>query len=143
MCPAKGYVSQGQAHSQAKVQFWFSVIAATVGFLYILYATQRAADGTWAIVGNVLPGAVIDAVAFLFFRQAEQTRERATALYDRLRQDRQSEKANSIVDTIDDKYVKSLVKAQIALHMSGLSPKELNLQIEKAVTHGGNANDPE
>lgn len=119
-----------QALSQAKVQFWFSVVAATTGFLYILYAAQRTADGTWAIAANTLPGVVIDAVAFLFFRQAEQTRERATELYDRLRQDRQTEKAYSIVDSIDDWYTRSMVKAQIALHMSGLSPKVLDLQSE-------------
>lgn len=117
-----------QALSQAKVQFWFSVAAATVGFAYILVAATRASDGTLAIVLNSLPGVVIDAVAFLFFKQAEQTRERATALYDRLRQDSQIEGAREMVESIDDVQIRSLVKAQIALHMSGLSPKELDLQ---------------
>jgi hypothetical protein len=117
-----------QALSQAKVQFWFSVAAATVGFAYILFATLRADDGTLSVVLNTLPGIVIDAVAFLFFRQAEQTRERATALYDRLRQDSQIEGAREMVESIDDVQIRSLVKAQIALHMSGLSPKELDLQ---------------
>lgn len=117
-----------QALSQARVQFWFSVTAASVGFIYILYAATRASDGTVAVILNTLPGVVIDAVAFLFFRQAEQTRERATALYDRLRQDSQVENAQRMVESIDDIQVRSLVKAQIALHMSGLSPKELDLQ---------------
>ena len=117
-----------QALSQAKVQFWFSVAAATVGFIYILYAASRTTDGQLAVVINTLPGVVIDAVAFLFFRQAEQTRERATALYDRLRQDSQIEGAREMVESIDDIQIRSLVKAQIALHMSGLSPKELDLQ---------------
>ncbi len=117
-----------QALSQARIQFWFSVVAATVGFAYILVAATRANDGTLAIVLNSLPGVVIDAVAFLFFKQAEQTRERATALYDRLRQDSQVEGAREMVESIDDIQIRSLVKAQIALHMSGLSPKELDLQ---------------
>ncbi|MGZ5054900.1 MAG: TRADD-N-associated membrane domain-containing protein [Methylobacter sp.] len=117
-----------QALSQARIQFWFSVVAATVGFAYILLAATRASDGTLAIVLNSLPGVVIDAVAFLFFKQAEQTRERATALYDRLRQDSQVEGAREMVESIDDIQIRSLVKAQIALHMSGLSPKELDLQ---------------
>lgn len=117
-----------QALSQARVQFWFSVTAASIGFFYILYAATRASDGTFAVVLNTLPGVVIDAVAFLFFRQAEQTRERATALYDRLRQDSLVENAQRMVESIDDLQVRSLVKAQIALHMSGLSPKELDLQ---------------
>lgn len=117
-----------QALSQAKVQFWFSVAAATVGFGYILVAATRAGDGTLAVVLNSLPGVVIDAVAFLFFKQAEQTRERATALYDRLREDSLVEGAREMVESIDDVQIRSLVKAQIALHMSGLSPKELDLQ---------------
>lgn len=117
-----------QALSQARVQFWFSVTAASVGFIYILYAATRASDGTLAVILNTLPGVVIDAVAFLFFRQAEQTRERATALYDRLRQDSLVENAQRMVESIDEIQVRSLVKAQIALHMSGLSPKELDLQ---------------
>lgn len=117
-----------QALSQAKIQFWFSVVAATVGFCYILVAATRATDGTLAVVLNSLPGVVIDAVAFLFFKQAEQTRERATALYDRLREDSQVEGAREMVESIDDVQIRSLVKAQIALHMSGLSPKELDLQ---------------
>jgi hypothetical protein len=125
-----------QALSQARVQFWFSVVAATIGFAYILFAASRTADGSLSIVLNVLPGVVIDAVAFLFFKQAEQTRERATALYDRLRQDSQVEGAREMVESIDDLQIRSLVKAQIALHMSGLSPKELDLQTGLPKTDG-------
>ncbi len=117
-----------QALSQARVQFWFSIVAATVGFAYILFAATRTMDGSFNVTLNVLPGVVIDAVALLFFKQAEQTRERATALYDRLRQDSQIENAREIVESINDVHVRSLVKAQIALHMAGLNPKELDLQ---------------
>lgn len=117
-----------QALSQAKIQFWFSVSAATVGFFYILLAAYQTTEGSIAIILNVLPGVVIDAVAFLFFKQAEQTRERATALYDRLRQDNQIEDARELVESIEDLRIRSLVKAQIALHMSGLNPKEIDLQ---------------
>lgn len=125
-----------QALSQARVQFWFSVVAATVGFGYILFAAVRTSDGSLSVVLNVLPGVVIDAVALLFFKQAEQTRERATALYDRLRQDSQIESARAMVESIDDIHVRSLVKAQIALHMTGLSPKELDLQSQGRPTGG-------
>jgi len=116
-----------QALSQAKVQFWFSVGAATVGFAYILYAASTVE--VQSVVGymKILPGVVIDAVAALFFRQAEQTRERATALYDRLRQDKQVSRAEAMVASIEDTTIRSAVKAQIALHMAGLAPKEIDL----------------
>ncbi|EHH2451570.1 hypothetical protein MPV89_004459 [Vibrio vulnificus] len=116
-----------QALSQAKVQFWFSVVAATVGFGFIIYsATSVNLDNLESLL-KIVPGVVIDAVALLFFRQAEQTRERATALYDRLRADNQTRSARDLVESIDDVKIKSTVKAQIALHMAGLKPKEIDL----------------
>jgi hypothetical protein len=69
----------------------------------------------------------VDAIAALFFRQAEQTRQRATELYDRLRTDRQMARAETVVDTIEDLSIRSAVKAQIALHMVGLAPKEIDI----------------
>ena len=116
-----------QALSQARVQFWFSVGAATVGFGYILYAATGIDSKSAVDYMKVLPGVVIDAVAALFFRQAEQTRERATELYDRLRKDRQVSRAESMVASIEDSTIRSAVKAQIALHMAGLTPKEIDL----------------
>ncbi len=116
-----------QALSQAKVQFWFSVIAATVGFIFIIYSASGINIENIASVINILPGAVIDAVALLFFRQAEQTRERATDLYDRLRSDNQMRSAIDIVEGIENISIKSTIKAQIALHMAGLQPKEIDI----------------
>ncbi len=116
-----------QALSQAKVQFWFSVAAATVGFGYIIYSANQVEMTSVVSYMKILPGVVIDVVAALFFRQAEQTRERATDLYDRLRQDRQAARAEAMVASIEDTTIRSAVKAQIALHMAGLEPKEIDL----------------
>ncbi len=116
-----------QALSQAKVQFWFSVVAATAGFVFIIYSASDVTLDNLASTLKILPGVIIDAVALLFFRQAEQTRERATALYDRLRTDNQMRNAKAIVESIEDVQIKSAVKAQMALHMAGLKPKEIDL----------------
>jgi len=122
-----------QALSQARVQFWFSVVAATVGFLYILYAATAFSADNWLTILKTLPGVVIDAVALMFFRQAEQTRERATELYDRLRSDSQAVMAKELLATINDDKVRSVAQAQIALHLSGVATKDLDvaLLIEK------------
>lgn len=116
-----------QALSQAKTQFWFSIIAASVGFVYILGSAMTAGLDQWSSVLKILPGAVIDAVAALFFRQAEQTRQRATDLYDRLRKDSQMGQAQRLLDSIEDKRIKSVAQAQIALHMAGLEQKEIDV----------------
>ena len=69
----------------------------------------------------------MDAVAFLFFRQASETRQRATELYDRLRRDKQMTESLRLVTSIEDLRVRSAVKAQMALHMSGLDPAPIDL----------------
>ncbi|EIM62378.1 TRADD-N-associated membrane domain-containing protein [Desulfobacter postgatei] len=116
-----------QALSQAKVQFWFSIMAATVGFGYILLVAASAGLDQLSSLVKILPGLVIDAVAALFFRQAEQTRQRATDLYDRLRKDSQMSMAQKLLASIEDKKIKSVAQAQIALHMAGLEQKEIDI----------------
>ena len=116
-----------QALSQARAQFWFSVVAATIGFAWILYSGSNIQAENFVTVSKILPGVVMDAVAYLFFRQASETRQRATELYDRLRRDKQLTESVSLVSSIDDIRVRSAVKAQIALHMSGLQPSPIDL----------------
>jgi hypothetical protein len=69
----------------------------------------------------------MDAVAFLSFRQAVETRQRATELYDRLRRDKQMAESSAIVASIEDVRRRSAVKAQLALHVSGREPKPIDL----------------
>src|SRR6266516_3495197 len=116
-----------QALSQAKAQFWFSVFAACVGFAWILYAGADIRAESLSTISRIVPGAVLDAVAFLFFRQASETRQRATELYDRLRRDQQTSDSVALASSIEDLKVRSVVKAQIALHLSGLQPNPIEL----------------
>lgn len=112
-----------QALDQARVQFWFSIAAATVGFsiiLFALFTSLGRQDDSMRLLLGTLPGIAINAVAALFFRQAGETRERATALYDRLRTDRQRSEALSLVESIDSVEVRNAVKAELVLHMAGL-----------------------
>jgi hypothetical protein len=116
-----------QALSQAKVQFWFSLIVAVVGFVWILVTGIQIRVDQLSTLSKVSPGIVMDAIAFLFFKQATATRQRATELFDRLRTDKQAQESLKLVESIDDLKIRSIVKAQIALHMSGLNPKPIDL----------------
>ncbi|SRR5258708_3675053 len=116
-----------QALDQAKAQFWFSITAATVGFAWILYSGASIQADKLVTVSKTFPGVVMDAVAFLFFRQASETRQRATELYDRLRRDKQMSESKSLVGSIEDVRLRSAVLAQLALHMSGLQPNAIDL----------------
>jgi hypothetical protein len=117
----------GQALAQANAQFWFSVGAATVGFGWILYAGVDIKPDNFITVLKTLPGVIMNAVAFLFFKQASETRQRATDLYDRLRRDKQTTESVALVAAIRDDRVRSAVQAQIALHMAGLQPNPIDL----------------
>jgi hypothetical protein len=114
-----------QALFQANMQFWFSVVAATVGFVFIIYRVVATQATDMQIVLDVLPGAIIDAVAALYFTQAQETRRRATDLYDRLREDNKQDEALDLADSIREESVCSAVKAYLALHLAGIDNPDL------------------
>jgi len=110
-----------QALSQAGIQFYFSVVAAAIGFGIIVYIVlTRNTSSEFELVLKSLPGVAISSVAGLFFKQAGETRKRATELYDRLRTDKYMKQAISLVDSIDDFKIKSVIKAQMVLNMAGV-----------------------
>jgi hypothetical protein len=116
-----------QALTQAAAQFWFSVSAATIGFLFIMYvgffySLKRQPQLTLL---NTLPGIAIEAVAALFFKQAEDTRKRATELYDRLRLDDKQTQAITLIESIENQELRDFVKAQWALQIVGLESQPL------------------
>ncbi|KAB8319124.1 hypothetical protein SD81_009420 [Tolypothrix campylonemoides VB511288] len=118
-----------QALTQAAAQFWFSVSAATIGFLFIMYigffySLRRQPHLTLL---NTLPGIAIEAVAALFFKQAEETRKRATELYDRLRLDDKQTQAITLIESIENQELRDFVKAQWALQIVGLEPQPVDL----------------
>lgn len=124
-----------QALDQARIQFWFSIVAAVVGFALIINGVLTSDDKTLDLILRSLPGVTVDAVAALFFKQAAETRERATALYDRLRTDNQQSQAITVVNSIEDSRVRSVVKAQLALHMAGIqsNPGDLSALLLRGI----------
>lgn len=120
-----------QAILQASVQFWFSLIASVVGFIFIIAMIVMANNSQWyEYVFRILPGVVIETVSFLFFKQSSETRERASDFLNRLQNDDQIAKGIVIADSIDDEALKSNIKAQIALHICGIS--ELHIKNDTA-----------
>ena len=110
-----------QALIQSKIQFWFSLIAAVVGFAFIIAMVIFSQSSHWyEYIVNILPGGIIEAVSVLFFSQSRETRERASDFLNRLREDRQYEKAISIIESIDNDDLKAKLKAEISLHLCGI-----------------------
>ncbi|HHV98339.1 MAG TPA: hypothetical protein GXX36_01995 [Clostridiaceae bacterium] len=117
-----------QALSQAGIQFYFSVVAAAIGFGIIAYMVfSKSTSSEFEVVLKSLPGVAISSVAGLFFKQAGETRKRATELYDRLRIDKQMKQAMLLVGSIDDHKVKSLIQAQMVLNLAGVKYDSISM----------------
>jgi hypothetical protein len=109
-----------QAINQANILFWFSLIAAAIGFSLLSYAIIMSPNlNELQLLLRSLPGTMIEIGAGLFFRQARQVRRRATALLDRLRVDRQLADAIALADTISDRRIQNVIKAYLATKMTG------------------------
>ncbi len=116
------YNHHSQALSQSKIQFWFSLIAAVIGFIFIIVMVCLASSNAWyETLIRFLPGAIIEAVSVLFFSQSRETRERSSDFLNRLREDRQYEKGISIAESISDERLRSTLKAEIALRLCGIT----------------------
>lgn len=107
-----------QAIQQSVIQFWFSLIASLVGFIFIIAIIILSDNIQWyEYIVKLIPGIIIEAVSALFFSQAKATRERASDFLNKLREDHQYAKSIDIIDSIEDEKIKSLVKAEIALKL--------------------------
>lgn len=116
-----------QALQQSSVQFWFSIFAASIGFIFIIVMICTSSGSEWyEIIVKILPGTIIDAISVLFFSQAHETRDRAADFYKELTYDKQVAKSIAIADAIEDKAIKATVQARIALHIAGLKDEEIN-----------------
>jgi len=119
-----------QALSQASVQFWFSLVASIIGFIFIIAMIALSNNAQWyEYILKTLPGAIVEVISLLFFSQAKETRARATEFLNKLREDRQFKKSIIVADSIDDEKLRAIVKAKIALHMSGLSEASISFDI--------------
>jgi hypothetical protein len=106
-----------QALEQARTQFKFGIVAAMIGFAYILVRGVFVADIAGAPA--ILPGAIVEVVAVLFLRESREIRQRATDFYDRLQSyDRQLESV-TLVRSIQDVRLQGAAQAFLALHMAG------------------------
>lgn len=111
-----------QALQHSNIQFWFSIVAAVVGFGFIIVMFCTSLDKAWyECATRILPGAIIDAVSLLFFNQAHEARDRSVKFFKELNYDKQISKSVSIADSIEDIDTKSSLKAEIALHIIGLN----------------------
>jgi Cyanobacterial TRADD-N associated 2-Transmembrane domain len=107
--------------AQSKISFWFSLGAATLGFLVIIMGVMFVVTGgigSGSIL-TVTSGTIIDAVAALFFAQSTQARKSMTEFFDKLRIDRQFNESLRLAESMRDGEIKNILKAQLSLFFAG------------------------
>ena len=121
-----------QAIRQSVIQFWFSLIASIVGFIFIIAIIILSDNIEWyEYIVKLIPGIIIEAVSALFFSQAKATREQASDFLNKLREDRQYAKSIDIINSINDEKLKSMVKAEIALNLCKINNSDKIIDIIK------------
>lgn len=114
-----------QALQQSEIQFWFSIFAAVVGFVFIIFMRIHDPSDAWyENLVKILPAAVTEAVSVLFIKQAEGTRERAVGFFKELSYEKQVARSIELAESIEDVQIKSDIKAKIALYLVGISDKQ-------------------
>lgn len=111
-----------QALSQNRVQFWVTLIAASLVLGFGIYLIGVAAYG-YLVLGQSLQvtaietllSIILDAVSVLFFRQLNETRKHSVQIYDRMRFDQRVTEAIKLSESIDDLSTRSATKAKLVL----------------------------
>lgn len=111
----------GEVLAQSKVSFWFSLIFAVVGFLVIIIAAfmySNRADSTAYI--QMIAGAIIDAVAGLFFVQSRRAQKSMADFFDKLRLDRQHTDSKKMCESIENTIARDALKIELSLYYAGV-----------------------
>jgi hypothetical protein len=115
-----------QSLAQSRKSFWFSIGAATFGFLVIVLGVTTLFFGVYPTpsYASIGAGIIIDAVAALFFTQSNRARKQMTEFFDKLRRDRQFNESLRLCNSITDEYIQSLLKVQLSLFFAGVPTGE-------------------
>ena len=118
-------------HKQDQIKLWiefsFGIVTITIAFILIIITFFQNSHLNQAAASKIFLDVVMVTVAFIFFRQATKTRKNVIDHLERLHHDKQMSESKKNVDSIGDEKLKNAVKAQIALHMSGLQPNPIDL----------------
>ena len=104
--------------TQSRASHWFSLLFASLGFFVIVMPVIRNVQEVQLL--PLVSGAVIEAVASLFFVQSNRATRLMVDSFDRLRTDRKLEKALDLAQEIRDPDVQSRLKALLALDFAGV-----------------------
>ena len=120
-----------QALAQNRVQFWATLIAASLTLGLGIYLIAIAVYGYIALGQSLQIAAIeaflsmiLDLASVLYFRQLRETRKYNVEMYDRMRFDERIAEAIRLTESIDDPTTRSDTKAKLVLLL--LKPQYLS-----------------
>jgi hypothetical protein len=125
-----------QALAQNRVQFWATLIAASLTLGLGIYLIAIAVYGYIALRQSLQVASIeaflsmiLDLASVLYFRQLNETRKYNVEMYDRMRFDERVAGAITLTESIDDPIIRSETKAKLVLLL--IKPQYLSVKHSK------------
>jgi membrane protein implicated in regulation of membrane protease activity len=108
-----------QALLQNQVLFWVCLVAGSIilgiAIGLVLYALLTPGISFGVAAVDMVISLFLKVVSALFYKQMKESRDRNTALYDRIRQDDRITKSAQLASNIPDPRIQSTTMAKLAL----------------------------
>ena len=114
-----------QVLGQSKISFWFSLIFASIGFLFIVLAAFVHVDtNAGSTLARFIAGGLVDAVSALFFVQSKRAQNSMAKFFDKLRRDRNHAEARALCEGLDTAAARDALRVRLALHYAEVNAPE-------------------
>ncbi|MBE5107269.1 hypothetical protein IGI01_18880 [Bacillus thuringiensis] len=122
-------IHQKQALMHSRVQFYTGIIISIIGFAIFVCILFLSLDNSNNVaLGIKLTSSLIfEAVAILFLKESHKLRESTKEYHDNLRESSKQQGAIKITDSIQNEEIRSIIQAQLALHMIGIKPETIDI----------------
>lgn len=122
-------IHQKQALMHSRVQFYTGIIISIIGFAIFVCILFLSLDNSNNIaLGIKLTSSLIfEAVAVLFLKESHKLRESSKEYHDNLRESSKQQGAIKIADSIQNEEIRSIIQAQLALHMIGIKSETIDI----------------
>ncbi|MBJ8128923.1 hypothetical protein [Bacillus cereus group sp. N3] len=122
-------IHQKQALMHSRVQFYTGIIISIIGFIffvYILFVSLETSNNI-ALGIKLTSSLIFEAIAVLFLKESHKLRESSKEYHDNLRENLKQQEAIQIAEAIQNEEIRSIIQAQLALHMIGIKSETIDI----------------
>jgi hypothetical protein len=123
-------VHQKQALMHSRVQFYIGIVMSVIGFvffIYVVFMSLNSNNNNLEMGIKVTGSLIFEGISLLFLKESHRLRESSKEYHDNLYESNKHQEAIKIVDSIEDLKIQSAVKAQLSLHLVGVSSDNVDI----------------